>query len=238
MEKEPEERPGIGVDSHGGAVIDPTKNVEDLVRALEAKTAQLRDADNRFNDAQLAATEKFQDFARGAESNLQTALRDSETRRIDQLAEAAQKSATVIANMLAESVRTTSDLVSSQLVQIQATFNERVSKLEAFQWQSAGRSSVADPQIADAMLRMTSSLSTLKSNTDEMMAKMTAANIEAIAKLTTTIAGMQNTENRSGGQVMGRESTNARLLAVVMAVAAVVSPILSVIVAITVMRGH
>ena len=246
---EQERRPGIGIDASGAAVIDPTKNVEDLVRAGEVTHTALRAADNRFIDAQLTASEKLQNFAREAEtrlqnfareaeSKLQTALRDSETRRIDQLAENRQEFQNTIRDMLAESVRTTSTLVSTQLVQIQATFDTRVSKLEAFQWQSAGRSSVADPQIADAMLRMTSSLSTLKSNTDEMMAKMTAANIEAIAKLTTTIAGMQNTENRSGGQVMGRESTNARLLAVVMAVAAVVSPILSVIVAITVMRGH
>jgi hypothetical protein len=236
MEKEPEERPGIGVDSHGGAVIDPTKNVEDLVRALEAKTAQLRDADNRFNDAQLAATEKFQDFARGAESKLQTAQRDSETRRIDQLAEAAQKSATVIANMLAESVRTTSDLVSSQLVQIQATFNERVSKLEAFQFTQAGRSSVSDPATSDALRQMAASISSLSSITTETMNKSALSTAESIAKLTVTLSTMQVGDGRISGQKMGAEASNARLLSVVMAVAAVASPVIAI--AIMAMRGH
>lgn len=163
------QRPGIGVDSAGGQVIDPTKNVEDLVKARDAAFAELRASDQRFLDAQLAAMDKLQSFARDsdtvlqnyareAESKIQTALRDSETRRIDQLAENRQEFQNTIRDMLAESVRTTSTLVSTQLVQIQATFDTRVSKLEAFQWQSAGRSSVADPALASALAEMAASI--------------------------------------------------------------------------------
>jgi hypothetical protein len=166
---DPKSPPGVAVDSRGGAVIDPTKNVEDLVKARDAAFAELRASDQRFLDAQLSSMEKldllareaeakFQNFARDAESKLQTSLTGSETRRIDQLAENRQEFQNTIRDMLAESVRTTSTLVSTQLVQIQATFDTRVSKLEAFQWQSAGRSSVADPALASALAEMATSI--------------------------------------------------------------------------------
>jgi hypothetical protein len=213
-------QPGIGVDAHGGSVIDPTKNVEDLVEAGKLEAEKLRAADMRFLDAQLLASEKFQNFAResenrlqnfarDAESKIQTALRDSETRRIDQLADTRQKFLDTIRDMLAESVRTTSTLVSSQLVQIQATFDSRVTKLEAAQLTQAGRSSVADPAISDALIRINSAL-----------------------------AAIQASESRVSGAGMGQRDTSARLLAVVMAVAAVASPVIAILVTIMAMRGR
>src|SRR6185312_9446654 len=42
-----EQRPGIGVDSRGGQVIDPTKNVLDLVEASIKRQDDLRDAETR-----------------------------------------------------------------------------------------------------------------------------------------------------------------------------------------------
>jgi len=243
-----ENRTGFGVDTHGNPVIDPTKNVEDLVRAGEEKNKELRAADNRFIDAQLMASEKLQNFAReaesrlqnfarDAESKLQTALRDSETKRLDQLAQNRQEFQNTIRDMLAESVRTTSTLVSTQLVQIQATFDTRVSKLEAYQFTQAGRSSVADPATADALSRMASMITVNSTTNTEAMNKSTIATADAIAKLTTTLAGMQSGESRSGGAMMGRDQSNARLLAVVMAVAAVASPVISVLVVIMAMHG-
>ena len=161
--------PGAGVDSSGGPVVDPTKNVEDLVKARDAAFAELRASDQRFLDAQLNAMEKLQTFARETDSHLQKAsresgeklessLRNAETIRVNELASTRKEYENTIRDMLAESVRTTSTLVSTQLVQIQATFDTRVSKLEAFQWQSAGRSSVADPALAQAMAEMAGSI--------------------------------------------------------------------------------
>jgi len=46
-------RPGIATDSRGGAVIDPTKNVEDLVRAEMKRQDDLRDAAKQLFDAKL-----------------------------------------------------------------------------------------------------------------------------------------------------------------------------------------
>jgi hypothetical protein len=130
---------------------DPTKNVETLVAASDEKHAELR-----------ASDQKFQDYVREAESKYQNDMRSAETRRMDQLASTRQEFQNTIRDMLAESVRTTSTLVSTQLVQIQATFDSRVSKLEAAQWQSAGRSSVADPALQDILARMTAAMTEMQ----------------------------------------------------------------------------
>src|ERR1035437_3565621 len=202
---EPKQPVGVAVDSRGGPAVDPTKNVEDLVKARDLAQAELRNSDARFLDAQLSAMDKLhnfareadsklQNFAREAESKLQMSLVNSETRRIDQLAENRQEFQNTIRDMLAESVRTTSTLVSTQLVQIQATFDTRVSKLEAFQWQSAGRSSVADPALASALAEMATSIQGLtrsETKTDtrrEGIAKLGAFIIGASVVLSTVLA--------------------------------------------------
>jgi hypothetical protein len=167
-----ESRPGVAVDSRGGPVVDPTKNVEDLVRAGAASYAELRAADLRFLDAQLAAMEKQQKFAIESEARLQTyareageklehALRHAETVRVNELAATRKEYENTIRDMLAKSVETTSTLVSTQLVQIQATFDKRVSQLEAYQFTQAGRSSVADPALADALSKMSAAITGL-----------------------------------------------------------------------------
>jgi hypothetical protein len=129
---------GIPVDAHGNPTIDPTKNVLDLVRAESLRQDGLRKAGEDFQAYRVDAESKFQNFARDAEARLQTLVRNSETQRLDQLAVLRQSYEARIADMLAVSVKSTSDLVSTQLVQIQATFNDRVSKLEQFRWESGG----------------------------------------------------------------------------------------------------
>jgi hypothetical protein len=164
-----ERRPGIGVDAAGGQVIDPTKNVEDLVKAGEARQAELRASDQRYLDSQLANLEKQQNFAREANTRLnnfaresgeklEAALRAAETTRVNELAATRKEYEDTIRDMLAKSVETTSTLVSNQLLQIQATFDKRVSTLEAFQFTQAGRSSVADPALSAALAEMAASI--------------------------------------------------------------------------------
>jgi hypothetical protein len=195
------QRPGVGVDSSGGQVIDPTKNVEDLVKALRETLQEFRTGDQRYLDAQFGWSEKVQNFALEAEVRLRDQLRmadeklaQAETRRIDQLALTSERFETTIRNMLAESVRTTSDLVSNQLVQIQATFNERVSKLEAGAFTQAGKNSVADPALAQALAEMAASIQGLtrsETRTDtrrETWGSMGAAVLGASFVISTLIA--------------------------------------------------
>lgn len=232
-------QPGIGVDSKGGQVIDPTKNVEDLVKAGQAAAADMRIADQRFLDAQLSSYEKlqnfareaeakFQNFAREAESRHQTAMTSSETRRIDQLAQTRQEFQNTIRDMLAESVRTTSTLVSTQLVQIQATFDTRVSKLEAGAFTQAGKQSVADPQLADFMRAMSSNISSLSNSTTELVAKMSAENTKAMASLTATVSSMGSTEKQGEGRRMGQGQVIAWIVAGIMMLSAIAGPLLTI----------
>lgn len=231
-------QPGIGVDARGMPVIDPTENVISLVKAGEVTGEKLRAGDQRYLDAQLAAMatlqtfareadSRLQTFAREAESKLQTALREAETRRIDQLADTRQVFQNTIRDMLAESVRTTSTLVGSQLVAIQSTFDARVTKLEAAQLTQAGRSSVADPATEGALRSIAGTVASLSSRQDE-----------ALSRFSIALTELRSVESRTGGQTMGQRDSNARMLAVIMAIAAVVSPILTTIIAIMVMKGH
>ena len=52
-----EKRPGIGVDAQGGQVVDPTKNVGDLVNALKEMLKELRTSDKELFDAKLKAVQ-------------------------------------------------------------------------------------------------------------------------------------------------------------------------------------
>lgn len=112
QESQSEHRPGIAVDSNGGKVVDPTKNVLDLVLAavtrlndlmarLEQRQDDLRDAAGKLSQAKLDAAEKMdqlryervQDAARAISDKLESEaklrsdydlkLREAESKRID-----------------------------------------------------------------------------------------------------------------------------------------------------------
>jgi FtsZ-binding cell division protein ZapB len=152
----PERRPGIGVDAAGGEVIDPTKNVLDLVKAESKYQDAMRETIKELLEKEIDALKERMSEMSQHTTAYQNAQVASETRRIDQLAQTRQEFQNTIRDMLAESVRTTSTLVSTQLVQIQATFDTRVSKLEAGAFTQAGKQSVADPATAEmaATLRL------------------------------------------------------------------------------------
>lgn len=154
----PEPNDGIPVDKSGGPTIDPTKNVLDLVRAESKYQDAMREMLREFEDGMRKAAQDVTD----SKLKLQDWMRDAESKRIDQLAALREGYDKRIADMLRDSVQSTSSLVSTQLVQIQATFDARVSKLEQFRWESGGRSSVSDPALADALARMGDGLSALK----------------------------------------------------------------------------
>lgn len=220
-------RPGVGVDALGGPVVDPTKNVLDLVKAESKYQDSMREAlkdqltaGHQDLKEQLRVTHEFM-------SAFQNAQVAAESRRIDQLAQTRQEFQNTIRDMLAESVRTTSTLVSTQLVQIQATFDTRVSKLEAGAFTQAGKQSVADPALADAMTRVMSTLNTYKSETDQLIARMTASQIEQTAKLTAQIQGMGSAAQTQLGTRMGQGQVIAWIIGAAMLMAAIATPLIA-----------
>lgn len=145
---------GKGVDRTGGAAVDPTKNVLDLVEAEAKKRDEFRVVDAQLIDAKietLRAEQRVLKAMTDGHQNLQNWMRDSESKRLDQLSSLRETYEKRIADMLSESVRSTSALVSTQLLQIQSTFDARVNKLEEFRLLSTGRSSVSDPALVEAM---------------------------------------------------------------------------------------
>lgn len=164
--RRPTQTPGLGVDATGGPVVDPTENVLALVDVEKEHAKELRMSDKELSNARYDALKERLTLLSTHIVQFQDGMRDAETRRVDQLATTRQDFQNTIRDMLAESVRTTSTLVSTQLVQIQATFDTRVSKLEAGAFTQAGKSSVSDPATADALTKMAAAVGSLGSARD------------------------------------------------------------------------
>jgi hypothetical protein len=209
--------PGEGIDAAGNAVIDPTKNVLDLVRAESIRQDGLREAESRF-----------QKFARDAEARKAAELRMAESARIDQLAQLRQSYESRISDMLAESVKSTSGLVGTQLIQIQATFDKRVSELEQFRWAAGGKASVADPAISEAIASMGQKISSLADATALSIQKTSDTTALAIKELAAAIATLKATESGVARQSMGRSEVVAWFVGGVMLIATIGTALTSI----------
>src|ERR1700682_1986306 len=98
---------GVAVDAFGGQVIDPTKNVLDLVRAES----------------------KYQDAMREAKAELAKALAEAEQMRVNDLAALRLAYDQRIAEDLRVNVKTTSDQLAGQLVKETGSLSAQISAL-------------------------------------------------------------------------------------------------------------
>lgn len=101
----------------GGAAIDPSENVKALSEAAN----------------------KRQDDLRLMESKYQNAMRDAETRRVNELAAQKQLFDLELARVLRANVDSAALLLSTQLKEVKTDLSDRTSKLEQFRWESGGR---------------------------------------------------------------------------------------------------
>jgi hypothetical protein len=123
-----QERPGIGVDARGGAVIDPTKNVLDLVQA-----AIQRQDDLRYAEA------KYQNALREKEADISRVSREAESRRINELSAQKQLFDLELARVLRANVDAASLLLATQLKEVKQDLSDRMAKQEQFRWETGGR---------------------------------------------------------------------------------------------------
>lgn len=179
--------PGIGVDAQGGAVIDPTSNVLDLVEAAVQRQDDLRDAARDFVNAALKNQAKVaklrakyaRDFGilksdhmrelREAEGNRLNAIRMVDVQQRDtQAAQAADQIKALAANVttVAETLRTSASQTASNLAEQAAASNEAINRrlvaLEQASYEGRGKEKFADPAMAgivDEMKRMAVALS-------------------------------------------------------------------------------
>jgi hypothetical protein len=109
--------PGSGVDAHGSPVIDPTKNVLDLVRAgaessdkilaLHVKRLDdLRDMESKHVHELLANTSRYEDLLRQAETKRIDAIRTVDVNAVAEAARVSAAQALTLANQVATSAET------------------------------------------------------------------------------------------------------------------------------------
>jgi len=168
---------GMGVDIRGNPVIDPTKNVLDLVNASitrindlntirDRRIDDLEKAEQNRVDAALAAEVHRIDEVAQLREKYQLLLANAESHRLDAIravdvaaVQVANEKANAQAAVLAAQVQTTADtmraLVSSasdtaakQVQQVTSQFSERIAALEKAINIGSGKETVADPMIA------------------------------------------------------------------------------------------
>jgi hypothetical protein len=132
-----EQRPGVAVDSRGGQVIDPTRNVLDLVQAAIKRQDDLREGESRF-----------QSTVRDMESRFQSAMREAETKRVNELAVQKQLFDLELARVLRANVDSAALLLSTQLKEVKTDLSDRTAKLEQFRWETGGKSAGTGEVIA------------------------------------------------------------------------------------------
>ena len=210
---------------------DPSFNVLGLVAADSKYHDGMRVSLGELQAFALAAESRLQTFARESESKLQTWMRDAESKRLDQLSAQKQASDTQIANILAESVKDKSNLVSTQLVQIQSTFDARVSKLEEFRLVSQGRSSVADPALAATLESLGRNITNMQNSFAKTMGEFSDKYSTAMDKMAANIISLQETHSEGSGKRAGRGEVIAWIAAGLMFIAAFASPIIDRLIA-------
>ena len=161
MSEPREPRTGLGVDKAGGPVIDPTKNVLDLVEREIKRIDDMAKLRAQNSDAKVAAlTEKIKLFARHqraldrAESERLNSIRQVDREEVTKTAAANQAAITTLATStatLAETLRTqvavTASAAESRQSASSQELTKRLSALELSASASMGKSTIADPQM-------------------------------------------------------------------------------------------
>lgn len=140
--------PGPGVDASGQTVIDPTKNVEALVRAEAKRQDQLRKANTEALRDQMKALEHSISTERKHNKSLhkmETRLSEAESKRIDAI-RAVDVGAVAVANTAAENRASTlagqvNAAKDAQLVALKAEtdpIRKDIGDLRQSQWTIAG----------------------------------------------------------------------------------------------------
>lgn len=150
---------GLAVDSAGNPALDPTKNVDALVKVSNEHARDLRETDQRHTDILRALDQRYFD-----------SVTSSETRRVDGLAKERRAYERELADIRAVQVKATSDLLASQLDKVTASLtgqiatstaalaaqmtmdrnaiNERATLLERYRYETGGKATGQGATIA------------------------------------------------------------------------------------------
>ena len=162
----------LPIDAMGNTIVDPTKNVTELVEASERRQDDLRHASDKFNQNQIRWMEKTIVLRDRFNKELTTAnekLEIAESKRLDSIrmvdvaaakTEADRSLAAIQllatqthtnAENLRNALNSTAATIAKQTSDTVASIVERIAALEKSSYEGKGKGSVIDPQMAALM---------------------------------------------------------------------------------------
>jgi acetyl/propionyl-CoA carboxylase alpha subunit len=172
---------GPAIDKNFNSVVDPTKNVNDLIAAQAKREDDLRAAEERFNSAEIshvkelfAQSEANQKELRAADSARLEAIRLVDRDDVNKTAATANtaiatlaKQTTDLSTTLAKQVSDTAIATEARATTAQTEMNKRVSSLELASSEGRGKANVTDPAMAELISEMKATRDQLASNTGQ-----------------------------------------------------------------------
>jgi hypothetical protein len=125
-------RPGPTIP--GQPAIDPTENVKALNEAAGKRQDDLRLQEDKFQNAMRDAETRRINDLRISDNQ----LRDAETRRINELAAQKQIFDLELARVIRAALDSSTLLLATQLKEVKTDLSDRTAKLEQFRWESGG----------------------------------------------------------------------------------------------------
>ena len=161
---------GIPIDAFGGATIDPTQNVLNLVEAAILRQDNLREYAEKLADAKADFTNKIAELRAihqreldVAEAQRLDAIRQVDREDVTKTAvqaltaiQALAATTTTTAETLRTQVATTAQAAQNQLATITNEINKRLSALEQTSFEGKGKQQLADPQMLELLAEMRS----------------------------------------------------------------------------------
>jgi hypothetical protein len=204
-------------------LVDPTANVIALVQSNAAAAAGLRDADIKFNDATAAHIKEIGSLRAAHQETLRTSDLDrlDKTRQVDvlaasasaaalatavqTLASTADRNADALRNLVNATAATMAKQTSDQAATLSAAtdslvkdINARIAELQKSSYQGVGKSSVADPMMAELIAEMRTLVKGRDVNTgkSEGMSDSAKLLIGALAVMTALLSAYTFTQQR------------------------------------------
>jgi hypothetical protein len=143
--------PGPGVDAAGRPVIDPTKNVLDLVAAETKRQDDLRDMAHRYTEQIASLRAEHANDLRKAESQRIDAIRAVDVAAVSSAAQVGENRATALAGQVA----TQADAVRVALAAALEPIQKDIADLRRVQYEAAGgRAQTVDSRAGSANIGM------------------------------------------------------------------------------------
>lgn len=141
-------QPGIGVDAKGGAVIDPTANVKELVEAANRRQDDLRIANDKYLDAEVRHVREQAELRAQYDKLLREidTVRQEKVREVDVLGGRTEAERSQLAiETTRKLVETTASTLASQLDSKFSDVIKRIGALELAMSEGRGKQTLSDP---------------------------------------------------------------------------------------------